>query len=330
VFGKIRGLAAALTATALVVAACGTAENTAAGGDGWSYTSGNGETVTADAVPSRIIAQGEAAAALLSFGIRPVGIYLNQALSDTRALDGFDLDGIEILGETWGQIDVEKAAGLRPDLIVSGYWPVEQAYGGFEEGVEATSKKAAELAPVVGPVATESVQSMLAGFEELAVTLGADVDNAEINAQKTDFEQAKQRFTDAVAAKPGLTAMGMSPGDELLYIAVPEHSAELADFSSFGLDILVPDSPDPAFPYWENLSWENADKYQPDLILLDDRTYDASLDKAQRQPTWSQLKAVQAGAVTPWPAFWISTWAAYAEQLDQLTAAVEKSNPSLS
>lgn len=111
---------------------------------------------------------------------------------------------------------------------------------------------------------------------------------------------------------------------------MPEHSAELADFSSFGLDILVPDSPDPAFPYWENLSWENADKYQPDLILLDDRTYDASLDKAQRQPTWSQLKAVQAGAVTPWPAFWISTWAAYAEQLDQLTAAVEKSNPSLS
>ncbi|AQA05432.1 hypothetical protein BVC93_27030 [Mycobacterium sp. MS1601] len=313
-----------------MVAACGSSEDTTTAGDAWSYTSGNGETVTADAVPSRIIAQGEAAAALLSFGIKPVGIYLNQPLAQTRALDGFDLDGIEILGETWGQIDVEKAARLRPDLIVSGYWPLEQAYGGFEEGVEASSKKAAQLAPVVGPVATDSVQSMLTGFEELAVTLGADVDNEQIAAHKADFERAKQRFTDAVAAKPGLTAMGMSPSDELLYVAVPEHSAELADFTAFGLDVLVPDSPDPAFPYWENLSWENADKYQPDLILLDDRTYDASLETAQRQPTWKQLAAVQAGAVTPWPAFWISTWSAYAEQLDQLTAAVEKSNPRLS
>jgi ABC-type Fe3+-hydroxamate transport system substrate-binding protein len=71
----------------------------------------------------------------MSFSIKPVGVYLNERLEDSKALKGVDLEGIEILGETWGQIDVERAAALRPDLIVSAYWPVESAYGGFEEGV---------------------------------------------------------------------------------------------------------------------------------------------------------------------------------------------------
>jgi iron complex transport system substrate-binding protein len=314
---------------ALMVAACSSGGGEAAGSGGWSYLSGDGKTYTAEKVPTRIIAQGEAAAALISFGIKPVGVYLNEPLEDSKALAGVDLDGIEILGETWGQIDVEKAAALRPDLIVSAYWPVENAYGGFEEGVEENSKKVAELAQVVGPTVGESVQTMLDGFERLAVSLGADVDTPEIADNKNRFTEAKERFSAAAAAKPGLVAMGVSPADDLFYVAVPEHSAELTDFSDWGLDVLVPRHPDPAFPYWENLSWENADKYQPDLILFDDRTYDASMAIAERQPTWNRIKAVEAGAITPWPAYWISTWASYAEQLDRLSDAVEKANPNL-
>lgn len=314
---------------AFVLAGCGSSGNGSDGGTGWSYTAGDGKTYSADDVPSRIIAQGEAAAALLSFGIRPVGIYLNAPLDETRSLDGFDLSNIEILGETPGQIDVERAAALRPDLIVSAYWPVEKAYGGFEEGVEESSKKAAQLADVVGPTIGESVQEMLDGFETLAVSLGADVNNAEIAEHKKEFERARERFSAAVAAKPGLTALAVSPSDELLYVAVPEHSAELTDFANWGLDVVVPRNPDPAFPYWENLSWENADKYQPDLILMDDRTYEANLAQADRQATWKRLKAVQAGAIIPWPAFWISTWSSYAEQLDKLSDAIDKADPDL-
>ncbi|WP_304108601.1 ABC transporter substrate-binding protein [Mycolicibacterium bacteremicum] len=313
----------------LLLAACGSGDRQPAAGDAWSFTSGDGKTYTAEQVPSRIIAQGEAAAALMSFGIRPVGVYLNAPLEETRALDGLNLDGIEIIGDTWGQIDVEKAAALRPDLIVSAYWPVEEAYGGFEEGVEENSKKAARLAPVVGPTIGESVEDMLNGFETLAVSLGADVNTSEIAGHKADFAAARDRFAAATAAKPELTALAVSPTDELLYVAVPENSAELTDFAEWGLDLIVPDNPDPAFPYWENLSWENADKYQPDLILMDDRTYDASLAIADRQATWKRIKAVEAGAVTPWPAYWISTWSAYADQLDQLSDAVEKANPGL-
>jgi iron complex transport system substrate-binding protein len=221
-------------AAALLLAGCGlgTESGEASGENAWTYTSGDGKTYTAEEVPTRIIAQGESAAALIAHGIRPVGIFLSQPLEDTKSLQGLDLDGIEIIGETWGKIDAEKAASLEPDLIVSGYWTTEKAYGGLENGVEESSKKVAKLAPVVGPVADQSVEKMLDGFEELSGSLGADLDSA---------EQARERFKTTVAEADGLTAMGVSPADDILYVAVPKHSAELADFARYGLDIVVPD-----------------------------------------------------------------------------------------
>jgi iron complex transport system substrate-binding protein len=314
---------------ALALSACGsTASDDAAGGDGWSYRSGDGKTYTADRKPTRIIASGEAAAALMSFGIKPKGVFLNDKLEDTKSLKGFDMSGIEILGETWGEIDAEKTAALRPDLIVTTYWPVEKVYGGLEDGVKEEAKKVGKLATVVGPTAGESVITMLDGFETLADSLGADVDDPKIAANKTSFERSRERFKDVVAEQKGLTALAVSPTDDLLYVAVPEHSAELTDLTEWGLDVIVPSDPDKKFPYWENLSWENADKYQPDLLLMDDRAYHDA-EPPKNQPTWKKIKAADAEALVSWPAFWISTYASYAEQLDQLSDAIEKADPDL-
>ena len=314
---------------AFVLSACGS-DPSAGGGDekGWSYKSADGKTYTAETVPTRIIAQGEAAAALMSFGIKPKGVFLNDKLENTKALKGFDMSGIEILGETWGEIDAEKAAALRPDLIVTTYWPVEKTYGGLEDGVKEESKKVGKLAPVVGATAGESVTTMIDGFERLASSLGADLDDPKIAANKAAFEKARDRFKNVVAEQKGLTALAVSPTDDLLYVAVPEHSAELTDFSAWGLDVIVPRDPDKKFPYWENLSWENADKYQPDILLMDDRAnHDAEPPK--NQPTWKKIKAAEAEALVAWPAYWISTHAAYAEQLDKLSDAIEMADPDL-
>jgi iron complex transport system substrate-binding protein len=195
--------------------------------------------------------------------------------------------------------------------------------------VKEESKKVGELAPVVGPTTGESVITMIEGFETLAESLGADVEDPKIAANKDAFEKARDRFQDVVAEKEGLTALGVSPTDDLLYVAVPEHSAELTDFTEWGLDVTVPRDPDPKFPYWENLSWENADKYQPDLLLMDDRTYETSMKAAKKQPTWQKLKAAEADAVVPWPAYWISTYASYAEELEKLADSIEKADPDL-
>ena len=326
----VGGAIAALLATT-VLAACGTSasDDDAERGGPWSFTSGDGKTVKADATPKRIIASGAEAAALMSFGIKPVGIYANTKVEDDPNLKDLDLSGITILGETWGEIDVEKAASLKPDLIVADWWPAEKAYSGLEEGAKAASKKILDLAPIVGVSQGDSIEELAQGYEKLAVSLGADVDDPKIAQDKKAFKDAQAEFTKVVAAKPGLSVLAVSPSDDLLYVANPKYAPELLDFQRWGLDVINPDKPDKGFPYWENLSWENADKYQPDLLLIDDRAYASTVKQGEMQPTWSNILAARAKAYVPWPAYWMHTYGDYAEQLTQLTAAIQKADAEL-
>ena len=111
---SIAGTSLALLAAA-TLAACGSDSAASEGsGESWTYTDGSGETVELDSRPTRIIAHAHAAAALMSFGIRPVGIYADTPIEEDPGLKDLDLEGIEILGETWGEVDVAKAAGVDP------------------------------------------------------------------------------------------------------------------------------------------------------------------------------------------------------------------------
>jgi iron complex transport system substrate-binding protein len=322
-------VATLLIGTAL--AACGSNSSSGPSSEGgpWKFTDGSGKTVKLARTPKRIVAHSHAAAALMSFGIRPVGIWADTPVEDDPGLEGLDLSGIEILGETWGEIDVEKAATLNPDLIVADWWPVEKAYSGTEEGVKDASKKIADVAPMVGSAQNDSVVDLIEGYERLAKSLGADLGAERVAARKRRFREAVASFEDATAAKPGLTALAVSPTTDLLYVAVPEHAAELVDFKRWGLDVIVPDNPDKGFPYWENLSWENADKYQPDLLLIDGRSYPSNLRQAEKQPTWDSIKAAAADATVSWPGFWIHTYEDYATELEALAATVRKADPTL-
>lgn len=297
----------------------------------WSYTDGSGQTVKADKTPTRIIAHAGEAAALMSFGIKPVGIYADESVKTDANLKGLDLTGIEILGEKWGKIDVEKAATLRADLIVADWWPAEKAYSGLEEGVDEKSKKLAELAPIVGVAQGKSIEDLAKGYEDLAKSLGAKVDAPEISANKKRFEEAVERFKAAAAAKPGLTAAGMSPYEEKVYIANPAYAPELLDFQRWGLKVINPAKPDPGFPYWETLSWENADRYQPDLILWDGRAFTPTVNAewGKKQPTWFKVKAAKAGAVVSWPAYWMHTFGHFATELDKLTEAIKVADENI-
>lgn len=314
------------------LAACGSDSSSNSGTDAeaaWTYTDGAGKTVTLDERPSRIIAHAYSAAALMEFGIRPVAVYADGPIKDDVGLQGVDLSGIEVIGEEWGKIDVEKAAALNPDLIVGDYWPVEKSYSGTEEGVEARSKKIAELAPIVGPAQGDSIVDLIEGYEELAAALGADVTTGDGAQAKADFEAARDAFSEAVAAKPGLTALAISPQEDNYPVAVPKYAPELLDFRSWGLDVIVPTTPDPEFPYWQTLSFERADEYQPDLLLFDDRNYPAGLETLQEQPIAESITAFAAGQHTTWPAYWLHTYGDYAEQLTNLTETITATDPSI-
>ena len=285
----------------------------------WSWTDGSGRTVELDQAPERIIAHAGAAAALMTYGIRPIAIYGDESVDTDPNLDGLDLTGIEIIGEEWGTIDVAKASTLSPDLVVADYWPVEKAYSGMENGTKKSSRKLADLAPVVGAAQGESILAMVEEYEALAASLGADTADPEFADDKQRFEAALAEFQDLMAEKDGLSALAVSPTDDLLYVANPEFAPELLDFQEWGLEVIDPETPDPDFPYWENVSWENADKYHPDVLLMDSRTFDDSLKTGEAQPTWTSIGAAEAEQVVEWPAFWLHTYADYADALEQLT-----------
>lgn len=289
----------------------------------WSYSDGSGKTVTLDAPPQRIIASQDAAAGLIPLGIRPVGIYADSAIADAKALQGLDLSGIEIIGQSWGEVDIEKAAALAPDLIIAEFWPLETTWSGGNDVVTALSP----IAPITGPKQGDSILTLIEDYEALAKALGSDLDQPHIAADKTKFEASLAAFKAAVAAKPNLTAMAVWPGKDALYVAAVPGASELMDFRSWGLDLVDPPVDD-GRGYWEVLSWENVDKYQPDLILVDNRS-EASMATALAQPTWTLLKAAEAGQVADWPAFWVRNYAAYAGALDNLTTAIDKADQDL-
>ncbi|QYO78229.1 ABC transporter substrate-binding protein [Devosia salina] len=290
---------------------------------GWSYVGGDGKTVTLDAVPVRILASQDAAAGLIPLGIRPVGIYADSAVADAKALQGLDLTGIEIIGQAWGEVDIEKAAALQPDLIVAEFWPMETTWSGGNDVVAALSP----LAPITGPEQGASILTLIEDYETLAASLGADLTAPAIAAEKSRFGASLANFKSALAARPGLTALAVWAGTDALYVASTQGASELMDFAGWGLNLIDPEVADDR-GYWETLSWENADKYQPDLILVDNRSA-ATMETAKAQPTWTLMKAAAAGQVTDWPAFWLRNYAAYATALDGLAAAITAADPDL-
>jgi iron complex transport system substrate-binding protein len=288
--------------------------------EGWTYTGGDGTTVTLDEVPVRIIASQDAAAGLIPLGIRPVGIYANSPVADARALQGLDLSGIEIIGEVWGEVNREQALALDPDIVIGEYWPLQTTWSGGPDAVAAFD----QIAPITGPIQGNSILTLIEDYERLAESLGANLSQPDIAADKTAFSASLEAFKSAVAAKPGLTALAVTGGPDGLNIADVASSAELQDFASWGLDIV---SAENSNGYWEQLSWELAAKDQPDLILVDDRA--SAMQLLPEQPMWTRIRAADAGQVTRWPAFWLRNYAAYAQELDYLTEAIEAADPNL-
>lgn len=289
----------------------------------WSYTDSTGNTVSLDEVPTRIIASQDAAAGLIPLGIRPIAIYADSPVADAKPLQGLDLTGIEIIGQAWEEVDIEKAAALQPDLVVAEYWPLDKSWSGGQKVYDALS----QLAPITGPTQGDSILTLIEDYETLAEGLGADLSKPEITGPKAAFDTSLAAFKAAVAAKPNLTALAVWAGTDALYVAATAGSAELVDFHNWGLQLIDPEVADDR-GYWETLSWENADKYQPDLILVDNRSA-TTIETAKAQPTWTLMQAAAAGAVADWPAFWLRNYAAYSSELDKLTAAITAADENL-
>lgn len=306
-------LSGALAAAVLLAAG-------AAGAQEWSFTDGAGNTITLDSPPERIVAFSSSAAGLMQFGVEPVGIFTDESTSE-KSYAGFDLDGIEVVRTAYNELQAESLLAFDPDLIVTEYWPRTGDYSGGD--AMDSEGRFAEIAPIVGVLQGDSVLGLIEDYGVLAQALGADLDAPEVAEQRAAFEEARAALTAAAEAKPGLKVMAAWADAESLYVAAPAGAAELQDFQRWGLDLVVPDAPEGE--YWGVLSWENADTYPADVLLLDDRSGPAVREAVDAQPLAEIIPAVEAGQIGDWPAWWIRTYAAYTAELEELTALIESS-----
>ncbi|MFD5078282.1 ABC transporter substrate-binding protein [Streptomyces sp. NPDC058371] len=327
--GGALGLGAAL-------AACGD-EDAKSGGTGstsgaaksgpWSFKDDRGKTAKADRVPANIVAFTGVAAALFDYGIEVKGVFgptrTKDGKADVQAGD-MDISKLTILGNEWGQFNIEKYAALAPDVLISTMFDAKGTLWYVPEESADTILKVG--APSVGISVydrqlTEPLQRLLA----LAGSLGADVQADRVTKAKKRFEDAAARLRAAAKANPDIKVLIGSASQDIFYVSGSNLSVDLEYFKALGVNIVEPPAKTLAASggWFENLSWENVDKYDADLIMMDNRTstiQPADITKA----TWKKLPAVKAGQVIPRVTEPIFSYDKCAPILDDLATAIEK------
>src|ERR1700712_4426319 len=122
-------LLASLLAVALLLAGCASASagsGSAERSTAWSYTDATGAKTAVDHTPTRIAAFADQALTLLSYGITPVAIFGRVNVKTDSRFASYDLSKTTIVGNTYGEIDLEKLAAAKPDLIITGIYPTDR------------------------------------------------------------------------------------------------------------------------------------------------------------------------------------------------------------
>ncbi|EST25400.1 ABC transporter substrate-binding protein [Streptomyces roseochromogenus] len=265
----------------------------------WSFKDDRGTTVKLDKVPADIVAFTGVGAALFDYGVQVKGVFgptkTSAGKPDVQAGD-MDISKVTILGNTWGQFNIEKYAALAPDVLITTMF---DNAGTLWYVPEESKKKIAQLAPSVGISAYDrQLTEPLQRVWDLAESLGADMKAAKVTDAKKRFEAAAARLRAAAKAKPDLKVMAGSASDQLFYVSGTHLSVDLEYFKALGVNFVEP--PESAKKqgggWFESLSWENVDKYQADIIMMDDRS-SAIQPAGISKPTWKKLPAVKAGQV---------------------------------
>ncbi|SFD67917.1 ABC transporter substrate-binding protein [Streptomyces aidingensis] len=326
----------ALGAGALLTA-CGSDSGSAeAGGDNgggnggngsgpWSFTDDRGTTVELDRTPEKIVAFTGTAAALYDYGVECVGVFGPTVTADGEPdvqAGELNVDKLTVLGNAWGEFNVEKYAGLAPELLVTNMFVENGLWYVPDESAETIAGLAPTVGIAVAPAALPST-TLLSAIErtaELAGALGADLTARQNTEARTRFEAAAESLRQAARDSGGLTVLACSGDPDLFYASDPSASADLAYFKELGVQIVTPDNVEGGF--FESLSWENADKYRTDLVMLDNRSSALQPADLADKPTWTRLPAVEAGQVIEWTTEPRYSYAGCAPLLEALAEAL--------
>ncbi|MPY51465.1 ABC transporter substrate-binding protein [Streptomyces acidicola] len=333
-----RGILAAGGALGLgaVLAACGDEDAGSGGSSGttaaaksgpWSFKDDRGETAKADRIPANIVAFIGVAAALHDYGIDVKGVF-----GPTRTKDGkadiqagdLDISKVTVLGNEWGQFNIEKYAALSPDALLTTLFDDAGTLWYVPE--ESSKKILAVGAPSVGISVydrqlTEPLQRML----ELAESLGADVKAEKVTTAKKRFEDAAARLRAAAKANPDIKVLAGSAAQDIFYVSGSNLSIDLEYYKALGVNLVEPPASTlkASGGWFENLSWENVDKYDADIIMMDNRSSAIQPDDIT-EATWKKLPAVKAGQVIARDPEPILSYDKCVPLLENLAEAIEK------
>jgi len=329
-----------VTAAALVLAGCSgdtdpdrARDGAEAPGSGqtvpegpFTYTDARGKTVELDETPTTVVAQSSVAAALWDAGYKVDGVYGELTETDGELnyqAGNLELDGMEVLGKTYGEFNVQNYGLMEPDLLIDfsmddktlWYVPVEQA------------KQIFKLAPSIGVsgMGITDTEDAIETMVDLAVKLGADPDSEQLADDKAAYEQALEDVAEAAKGKEDLEILMVSRDPSTFYVANPEFFPEAQTLAKLGLNFVTPDGK-PEF--FHAKSWEEAADYaDADVIWYDARELPEMAEKAEGIDTWTSLPAVRAGQVHEWRTAAPYSYRQYAELYQDVAEWLAESEP---
>ncbi|MFF4898477.1 ABC transporter substrate-binding protein [Streptomyces sp. NPDC001068] len=295
----------------------------------WSFKDDRGTTVKLDKAPTDIVAFVGVAAALYDYGVEVKGVFGPTTTKDGKAdvqAGDMDVSKLTVLGNTWGQFNVEKYAALAPQVLITTMF---DGAGTLWYVPDESKDKIAKLAPSVGISAYDRQLTVpLQRVWALAESLGADMTASRVTDAKKRFETASARLRAAAKAHPDIKVLAGSAAQDLFYVSGTNLSVDLEYFKALGVNFVEPSASvlKKSGGWYEDLSWENVDKYQADIIMMDDRT--ATIQPADiTQATWKKLPAVKAGQViarSPEPIFSYDKCVAMVENLAKALETAKK------
>lgn len=318
-----------LIALALIgpLTACSSSTHTstsspAASGKRWTFTDDLGKTVTLDHTPTRIAGMNDEIVPLIHYGLKPVASWGYAAIKKDARFDGLDTSGITQVGSVAGEIDVEKLAAARPDVIVSEVFPTDekgtidktQPNYGFKD--LAQQKQIEAIAPVITIVIGGDGADVVDHTTKLAVALGAD--SATVAKAKATYDTASTGLKKAAAANP-VTVTALYADADGVNVAREQDDPALHLYADLGVKFFAPK---PKGFYWSDYSWENAGQVGGDVWLLEQDGYTSA--QLKRQLTIKDDPALAAGQVHPWTSASLD-YVSQAQYMDQLAAWITAS-----
>ncbi|MFT4166155.1 MAG: ABC transporter substrate-binding protein [Microlunatus sp.] len=286
----------------------------------WTFVDDRKQTITLPARPDTLVAFSTATAALAELGIKPAGIFTWHPIKDDTQLRFADVTGMEVIGETYGELNLELLSKVAPQVIITSYDSTDNTLYGISEEQRA---KVEAIAPVLGLDNTAPLLTQFDRFQELGRALGGDLGSVDLLEQRQRFNDLSQQIEAAAKEKPGLKIMAVADAVDGIMVAQPKPNPDLTYYGGLGLDFVVPKG-DGIF-WWQELAAEQIDTYPADVILVDARDRDATRASLEKLKLWPKLPAVRAGQVFDWHAYDPPTYKFYNDALVDLLTAVQKS-----